>query len=177
MVNTYKIREDKIGQYLLKKALGFAGTMILSCVLLALFFGIVGGDISVSFKLIWGLKLGILGIASVGFVMALLMGSPSRATRYEITPSSIRRYLEHSEVGAFSQYSLNKAERKSGQKQSELIFHDEIASINLNRDKIVIKSKQYSMMNHNGRIDLPCEMEEYETIKEEMQSLKKRLRF
>lgn len=175
-MKTLRIDKTKLSGFMLKKGMTMFGTMILSSFILAFLIGLLGGDLTVGFILFWHFKVGAIMIAAVMGFIGLVSDSVPKATRYTIGEDYIASRLVHDEVGAFTQYNLNKMERRHGQNQSEMIFFNEIDSISLKRDKIVIKNRNYSMWNGNGRIILPCEMEEYDDVKKEMITLKRNLK-
>jgi len=52
----YRLDKDKVGRFILKKALGTGGMMIVCCFMLAVIVGIGTGEFLLVFKLLWAQK-------------------------------------------------------------------------------------------------------------------------
>ena len=160
----YKISKDLRLRYMFKKATYDAIFMIIPlCILLALFM--LGSDFASGIKLISKIYIGILWFLGGIFLFSLISFNVPFALRFGIGDNRFTKFYDDSKLHFLSRYTFRMMKRKSGENQSQKIYFNDLEKVEVKRNRIVIKGKNYNLFNGNGRIVIPNEVEDYDKIK------------
>lgn len=166
-MNVYQINPERLNQFMMKKALNDVGLFVIIIIVFALIMGI-STEMKVAYILLAKGAPYILPFLGVIFLFSMISSGVPGATRYEIGDNFFGRFLQHGDINAFTQHSLNRLERRHGQKQFDKIYFNETKSVKFTKSKIIIKSERFNFWNGNGKIVIPCEVAEFEDIKRQI---------
>lgn len=88
---------------------------------------------------------------------------------------TVTKTLKNENLNAQNQIGTTIAEAKHGTKQIQVITFDRMTAIDFKENEIVIDSLDYNFWNGNGKISVPKEIEDYESLKLKLKALNKRL--
>jgi hypothetical protein len=165
MTQEYKIDKKLLWRYILKKAIYDTLFMLIPLFIIFTLI-IVGTNIDTGIRLVskirWGITIFLAGI----FIFSLLSINTPKALRFGVESNRFTKYFSQEKLNFWNKYTFRKMERRTGQNQFNSIYFDDIKSINIGKFRIVIKSKKDNIFNPNGRIVVPCEIENFEHFKE-----------
>lgn len=165
MSQEYKISKKLFWRYQLKKAIYDTLFMLipLSILLVLIILGTnIDTGILLVTKIYWGILLLLAGI----FFFSLISLNAPTALRFGIEKNRFTKYFSNVNLNFLNKLTFNKMAKRSGQKQFNSIYFDDVKSIHIKKNRIIIKSVMDNIFNANGKIIIPAEIENFELFKE-----------
>ena len=165
MNQEYKISKKLLWKYLLKKAIYDTFFMLipLSILLILIILGTnVSTGILIVTKISWGIILFLVGL----FFYSLISINAPSALIFGIENNRFTKSFSSSKLNFFNKLTFDKMQRRTGQKQFNFIYFDDVKSIKIGKNNIKIKSVHDNIFNANGKIIVPNEIENFDLFKE-----------
>ena len=89
-------------------------------------------------------------------------------TCFVFSEESVSKLLDKEQLNLMNKVGVSRNEHRYGVKFNQTIKFSNIESTTIKANEIVIKSKDYDFTTGNGKISIPKEIEDYETIKAEI---------
>lgn len=91
---------------------------------------------------------------------------------FEVGEHAVAKFMSQENLNTLNKIAIARNERKYGTRENQLIPYLKIASIDINTNRIKIKSVDYSFFNGNGEIEIPKETKDFEKLVEHFQMVK-----
>lgn len=89
-----------------------------------------------------------------------------RFSYFSITEEAISKFLDKEKLNLVNQIGIARIESKYGANFNQKIYFDEIFDTIISENEIRITSNHYNFFTNNGRIVIPKEVNDFETIKQ-----------
>lgn len=165
----YKVREELIQSYVNREVKKKIKTLSISYIIaLSLMFWFtysygVHGIIIPPLAILLFIIFGIIALSSLSQVKNLI-----QLTYFYIKEDEISKILDKYSLNAMNKIGVSMNESKHGVQFNQSILITEIKSTKITEDEIIIKSRDFDIFTGNGKIILPKELADFETIKSEI---------
>ncbi|MFK7926535.1 MAG: hypothetical protein AB8H47_31590 [Bacteroidia bacterium] len=172
-MKAYKIEEDKKTSYAARKA-GKMALLLTGGVLALLLVLMLSMDNG--FKVLeivqwhWFLII-VVGVFGLRFVQELNLAT---ALVFIVKEDKIIKGYETKKLNEGNKYGISKQERRYGATSRQEINISDIRNVEISDKKVKIQSKDYNFFNGNGMIEIPAEVNQYEQLKRQLESLRVR---
>ncbi len=173
----YRIQSEKTHDFALRETLKFVVPFV---VLLTLVFGFLITQMQTKgdpFALFRGrghwLILILLYVCGMTYYQRRNF---AKSIVYWISNEKVAKSFDKEKMNIGNKFGMTRNERRFNAKSQQSIFRSEISKINFSTHGITIKSVDYNFFNGNGSIFIPKEIENYEQVKGQLETLKTELR-
>ncbi len=174
-MKVYKIDKDKIEKYLIKQALIRVSEMMIAISPLVIIF-LCAAKFRYIGLILTKLAPWVFIFLLAVFFLTFFSYNVHQARRFIITDDSFNQIQADEDVDVVSKFFQKRAESKTGQSKNQFIPFSQIAKVKISNYSITIKAKDYNFMNANGKIIIPCEVENYQEITALTRSIIKNIR-
>ena len=101
----------------------------------------------------------------------------NKSLAFHVTNNEVEQILLKDELNIGNKFGIARNQSRFGSTPNQSIPYSEIESININSNRIKIKSVDYNFLNGNGGIEIPKETQQYSDLVDHFTKLKEDLEF